>query len=137
MRTMTKKIPKEMLEHWEAMLKGVGKNRGYKEITLDPQVLAAIIGGKQKKSLYKLNTNHEALLGAFYKVFDALPKRQKEALSLYFGLIRRNPLTQEEIAKEMKVSHQNVSLLLKRGKVQLKKRIEKLLLDLSRTSDSQ
>ena len=131
---MAKKIPKEMIEHWESQLKDVDKPRGYKEMVFDPQVLAAIVKGQQKRSKEKLNLQHEILIGAFYKVFKKLPVRQKQALSLYFGLNRNKALTQEEIAVEMRVSHQNVSLLIKRGKVQLQKRVKKFLSKSSPTS---
>ena len=124
---MAKKIPKEMIEHWEAQLKDVDKPRNWREMVFDPQVLAAIVKGKQKRSKEKLNLEHEILIGAFYKVFEKLPVRQKQALSLYFGLNRRKALTQEEIAKEMGVTHQTVSMFISRGIGRLRKKIKKYL----------
>lgn len=124
---MAKKIPKEMIEHWDAQLKDVDKPRNWREMVFDPQVLAAIVKGKQKRSKEKLNLQHEILIGAFYKVFEKLPVRQKQALGLYFGLNRHKALTQEEIAEKMGVKQQAVSMFISRGQARLRKKIQKYL----------
>jgi RNA polymerase sigma factor (sigma-70 family) len=118
-----KKLPKELLDYWEARLKGVEKRRSYREIPFDPHVLSKFIDSRFTNS----KSSDGAILQALFSVFHQLPKRQREALTLYFGLDRRDPMTVQQIGKELGMTHQNVSILIKRGKAQLKKRIGEFL----------
>lgn len=47
------------------------------------------------------------------KIIEELPKRDKNIIIKYFGFIDK-PITQQEIAKELGVSHQNISKIIKR-----------------------
>lgn len=47
------------------------------------------------------------------KIIEELPKQDKNIIIKYFGLIDK-PITQQEIAKELGVSHQNISKIIKK-----------------------
>jgi len=119
------RLPKEVTEFWESQLRDVTKNKSYKELSFDPDVLSNIIQRKQGQMIKRVDP---MVLRALYQVFEQLPKRQREILTLYFGLSRQKPMTLEEIGKELGITHQSASIIMRRGLTQLRKRIALILL---------
>lgn len=120
---MSRKIPKEMTEYWESQLKGVDKPLGHREVTFDPAILSIIQSSKSNGKVIT-TVQRQKILAGFYRMFSELTNRQKETLTMYFGLDGSRPMKEREIAQEMGVSQQEVCKLIQKGKAQLKKKIE-------------
>lgn len=90
------------------------------------ELLLADILGSDDDSLYTSYINNEKIR-VMYKALECLNKREKEIISLRFGLFNIEALTQKEVADFLHISQSYISRLEKRIIVKLRHEMNALL----------